>query len=104
MAAELRGFGQERPTLVAPQSSLDTQRAALIGQFNQLLGGGAAPAAALPAAGAQALGLIGVPHLPDAQTGEQAGQSVKPRFCHQCGERAEPDARFCGACGTGLAV
>ncbi|MGA8010764.1 MAG: hypothetical protein WCA24_15395 [Thiomonas sp.] len=100
MAAELRGFGQERPTLVAPQSSLDAERAAHIGQFNQLIGSSAAPAAALSGAAAQALGLVGSAS-PAAPPPEMS--TAKGRFCPQCGARTAQDGRFCGARGTGLA-
>ncbi|CAZ87543.1 conserved hypothetical protein [Thiomonas arsenitoxydans] len=100
MAGELRGFGQERPTLIAPQSSLDAERAAHIGKFNQLLGGGAESAAALPAATAQALGL-----MPAAQAAESASTtpSLKGRFCSQCGTQTALEDRFCGSCGNALA-
>jgi len=100
MAGELRGFGQERPTLIAPQSSLDAERAAQVGQFNQLLGGAAAGATALPAAAAQALGLLSS----EAPAGDATATvpPVKPRFCSQCGTQTGPSDRFCGACGTAL--
>ncbi|OYV29997.1 MAG: hypothetical protein B7Z79_08605 [Thiomonas sp. 20-64-9] len=99
MAGELRGFAQERPTLIAPQSSLDVERASQVGQFNQLLGGSAA-ATALPAAAAQALGL-----LPEARAAQEPAPqaAAKPRFCSQCGTQTGPTDRFCGACGTALA-
>jgi len=99
LAGELRGFGQERPTLVAPQSSLDAERAARIGQFNQLLG--SARGVCLPEAAQQALGM-GAPAAASAAEASAAATPAKTRFCAQCGGQTGPGDKFCGACGAAL--
>lgn len=104
MAHELRSFGMERTTLVTPQSSIDMQRAAQIGQLNSAIGNNSDPSLSLTAAlsqvsetkATQGSAHISSPALPQA--------SVKALFCHQCGQRAAHEDRFCGSCGTPLVV
>lgn len=93
MAQELRGFGQERTTLVTPQSTIDMQRAAQIGQINSAMGNNSTPPLSL-ASGLQSSIAGNDPAL--------SMSVVKALFCHQCGQRADQEDHFCGACGTPL--
>jgi hypothetical protein len=40
-------------------------------------------------------------HAPSSSEREK-GESTKAIYCHQCGQRARPNDRFCRACGTRL--
>lgn len=101
LAGELRGFAQERPTLIAPQSSLDAERASRIGQFNHTLGGQAATAETLSTRPVHALAGGAVS---ESTSLSAATSSTPPRYCSQCGTPTGATDRFCASCGTALAA
>jgi ribosomal protein L32 len=42
------------------------------------------------------------PRRAGRKTAEKAGNAATQVYCHQCGQRARPDDRFCRTCGTQL--
>lgn len=106
IATELASFGQNRATIVAPQTRLDMERISHLQQVNQAVNTDAASLPGLTKDGipAQMLGSR-ANEKPAAQplpNGPIAGNA--PRFCHQCGQQSGPLDRFCGDCGTALVV
>jgi hypothetical protein len=104
MAKELRGFGQERTTLVSPQSSVDMQRAAQIGQMNSAMGQNSDPSLSLAAALSKASETKAMPDSVNTDSRVLPQVVAKALFCHQCGQCAGHEDRFCGSCGTPLVV
>jgi hypothetical protein len=97
LADHLTQFAQSQSMVVAPTSSEDLKRAALLATMNQV-GGKAEPANAL-------LQAMGVLPSPEAQTEEAsapvpAPAAPAPRHCTNCGEKFEGTPRFCPGCGT----
>jgi hypothetical protein len=94
LCRHLAEFGQSLPSVVAPMSSADHQRLAMVGALNR---SARAPQSTLAVEAAPTTPL---PATTEANAVTPPGQ----RFCPQCGKPSETTALFCAACGTKLPV
>ncbi len=94
LCRHLAEFGKSLPSVVAPMSSADHQRLAMVGALNR---SARAPQSTLAVEAAPTTPL---PATTEANAVTPPGQ----RFCPQCGKPSETTALFCAACGIKLPV
>jgi hypothetical protein len=94
LSAHLADFGMRQASVVAPSSSADLQRLAMLKKINPPQGGNLA--SSIP----QALGGNGA--AAPAMSAPPTASPSAVRFCTQCGTKADGSAVFCGQCGTRL--
>lgn len=94
LANHLSEFAQSQSMVVAPTSSEDLKRAALMATMNQVGGGKAEPAAAM----LQVMGMLGAE--PEPEPAAPTPAIPAPRHCTNCGEKFDGAPRFCPGCGT----
>ena len=100
LCRHLSEFGQSLASVVAPMSSTDHQRLAMVGALNRNARAPSASAAQAPLAG-QGGSSASLPGA--APAGDAPSAPGGARFCTQCGKASESTALFCAACGARLA-